>query len=783
MKKTFLLLIFFLVSCTNQPGENKAGTLLPPVEITATATSGSEEDAIEIATETITPTIPPDKAKISWSSIGPGGGGWLTSLAFAPPNTIYVGNDVGGVFRSLDGGKSFEIINNGLQNYVVLTIAVHPETPSTIYLGTSGGLYVSVDNGEHWKWSRVGFPPIEQYSWSAPISSLAIDPNNPEIIYAGVGDSNHHLHGQGTLYKSEDGGDHWSIVNTGSANIHTKAIIYSILVHPQESNQIFVSTDYGVYKSKDGGINWEPKNIGLPHTNSRKLIMDPTDPMILYLTINSPPNKSPWQGGVYKSIDGGNSWQPKTYGLGNHVGGLGDPDLITANYENIIIDPQNPEILYVGAISWWDAGIYKTSDGAESWTNIISRQNTDWGWINYDNWGPPQGECMLINPDEPEHVFFGDAWQLFETDNGGNTWQQIYTNETPDGSGWWKGRGLETTVVYDIEVDPSNPDLVYFGFWDIGFHKTEDGGVTFKRFTEGLEHPDNIFDIEIDPEKTNVIYASSGRWQWTAGNIVKSEDYGQTWRVIGNPASGLPDSQVYELVLDDTSPADQRTLYAASYQNGVYKSIDGGISWVEMNNGLGTNGNLQISSLVIDPTDSNILYAGADMNALWKGYIKGDQHGGIYKTLDGGISWSNVDAEIPYVLDISINPHNPQVLYAAAREYFDNVNQQLFQGGVYKSTDGGKNWLLVFEDPYVDVVVVDPHTPDVVYAGTGDNPYHDQSTGNGLFRSDDSGQSWYSVNEGLANLIIWDLIIDPSDPSVLYIGTGGNGVFKGVVQE
>jgi photosystem II stability/assembly factor-like uncharacterized protein len=770
VKKSLLPLIFILVSCTNQPGENQVNTSIPPVEVTSTAKSGSEDDSIGLVTETITPTSSPNKAQISWSSIGPGGGGRLTSLAFAPLNTIYVGNDVGGVFRSLDGGKTFEIINDGLQNYVVLTIAVHPDYPSTIYLGTAGGLYISLDNGEHWKWSRNGFPSIEQYRWSAPITSLAIDPNNPEIIFAGVGDSLRHRFGQGLIYKSEDSGEHWAIVNTGSTNLHSNAIIYSILVFPQSSNEIIVSTDYGVYKSMDGGINWEPKNIGLPHTNTRKVIMDPTDPTILYLTINSPPNESPWQGGVYKSLDGGNSWQPKTYGLGNHVGSPGDPNLITANYENIIIDPQNPDVLFVGAISWWDAGIYKTTNGAESWTNIISRQNTDWGWINHDDWSPPQGECMLINPDEPEHVFVGDAWQLFETDNGGNTWNQIYTNQIPPDSGTWQGRGIETTVVYDIEVDPTNSNIIYIGYADVGFHKSMDGGITFKRFSQGLNHPENIFDIEIDPDKPNVIYASSGRWEWDSGDVVYSEDFGQTWEVIGNPASGLPDSVVHDLVLDHNSPIDNRILYATSFKNGVYKSENGGGSWVKINHGLDISGNRHVSSLVIDPTDSNVLYAGVAM----EGGSSGLQYGGVYKTEDGGLSWNKVDNIIRNVMDISIDPRNPKTIFAATRQD---------SGGVYRSTDGGSKWELVFKDPYVMKVVIEPHNPGVVYAGTGDHPYHDQSTGNGLFRSDDSGQSWYSVNEGLANLSIWDLVINPTDPAILYLGTGGNGVFKGSIQE
>lgn len=94
MKKTLLLLTFLLVSCTNQPGESQADSSIPPEEVTSTVKNGSEDDTLEIASETITPTIPPDITQISWSSIGPGGGGWLTSLAFAPPNTIFVGCDV-----------------------------------------------------------------------------------------------------------------------------------------------------------------------------------------------------------------------------------------------------------------------------------------------------------------------------------------------------------------------------------------------------------------------------------------------------------------------------------------------------------------------------------------------------------------------------------------------------------------------------------------------------------------------------------------------------------------
>ncbi len=258
-----------------------------------------------------------------------------------------------------------------------------------------------------------------------------------------------------------------------------------------------------------------------------------------------------------------------------------------------------------------------------------------------------------------------------------------------------------------------------------------------------------------------MIYASSGRWEWDSGDVAYSEDFGQTWQVIGGPASGLPDAPVYDLVLDHNSSINNRILYAASFGNGVYKSENGGRSWVENNQGLSTDGNRSVSSIALDPINPNVLFAGGEMN-------------GVYKTEDGGLHWNKVSQTIHDVTDISIDPRNPKTIFVTTKQN---------EGGVYRSIDGGSKWELVFEDPFVMVVAIDPHNPGVVYAGTGDHPYHDQSTGNGLFRSDDNGQSWYAVNEGLSNLSIWDLVIDPSDPAILYLGTGGNGVFKGMVQE
>jgi photosystem II stability/assembly factor-like uncharacterized protein len=349
----------------------------------------------------------------------------------------------------------------------------------------------------------------------------------------------------------------------------------------------------------------------------------------------------------------------------------------------------------------------------------------------------------------------------------------------------WQGRGLETTVVHAIEVNPLDSNTIYIGYADVGFHKSTDGGMTFKRHEEGLDHPENVFDIEVDPDRSNVIYVTFGSSVTPegVGSVAKSEDHGQTWQMISGPESGLPDSSVFTLVLDSESPLEGRTLYAASFGNGVYKSEDGGMTWVETNDGLGTNGNRFVSSLAIDTTDPKVLYVGVDMEEAYSEALERDQYGGVYKSENGGSSWTKVDRGIANVLGIAIDFHRPQIIYAAARTYYDGVHDREFEGGVYQSIDGGDTWDRVFEDPFVMDVVTDQHHPEVVYACTGDYPYHDQSTGNGLFRSDDSGGSWYPANEGLSHLAIWTLEIDPLDPSTLYLGTGGNGVFKGRIEE
>ena len=559
----------------------------------------------------------PSKAQVAWTPIGPGGGGWLTTISVVDDvaGTVYVGCDVGGIYKSVDHGATWEIKNNGLSIYYVEDIAYDPQQPSTLYAGTRGGVFKSTDGGDLWVSKRVGFPPISDFTFSAPISDILVDPNDSDVLYAGVGVPRagyEEIEGyawesaetKGAIYKSVDAGESWTLIQ--GTGIDSTAMVFSLAIDPNDSNTLYAATSAGVYRSTSAGATWVPINSGLPHLLAMTLVVDPTDSNTLYVTMWATPGSATWQGGVYKSLDGGNTWTPKNNGLRKLI--APDPGF-TSNYPIISIDPQNPQVLFVGHTPYTpDPGVFKSLDGGNSWVLVSQSEppgvNMDLGWIVQHG---PFTRCLAIDPNDPGRVFFGSPTHLFRTEDGGVSWDQAYT--TAVGGGYWKGNGLETTVVQDIEVDPTNSNNVYAGYWDMGFLKSTDGGNSFKRTLNGMNYDSNTFSIVVDPARPNVVYAATGWWETNQGEVCMSVDYGENWAVLNN---GMPDAQIWSLALDVASPTNMRTLYATSYGNGVYRTTDDGQSWLPINNGLGVAGNLQARIICVDPNDSNVLYAGLE---------------------------------------------------------------------------------------------------------------------------------------------------------------------------
>ena len=740
----------------------------------------------------------------SWTSIGPGGGGWLSAITITndPAGTVYVGCDVGGIYKSTDHGHSWQIKNNGLSTYYVQDIAYNPRHPDILYAATRGGVFKSVNGGESWESKRSGFPEESPYHFSAPVSDIVVDPKTPDIVYAAIGitragyetDSDHWqaVGTKGILYKSTNSGTTWvPIQGTG---IDPAALIYSMAIDPGNTSILYAATDRGIYKSTDAGATWSARNTGLPaHLHGLIIVVNPLETDTLYVTMWAEPGNASWQGGIYKSIDGGDHWVAKNNGLpvpeavGNEYG-------LTSNYPALVIAPDNPDVLYVGNTPWApDPGVYKTIDGGEHWSWVSmepdeANANVEMGWITEHG---VSVKCLAIAPNDSSMLFFGTSTNLFKTENAGTNWQQAYSKQTATGT--WRGTGLETTCVQDIAVDPANSAVIYAGYWDMGLLKSTDSGHSFKRLVKGMSreghynYTANTFSILIDPANHDRIYAAAGWWEQNRGTVCASSDQGENWNC--EPA-GLPDATIWSISMDTHSPASARILYAASYKHGIYKSTDSGRNWTEINTGLGVSGNFQVRKILVDPNDSNTLYAGMEARHIEDSSGENTVHGGLFRSTNAGASWTRIDTPLPQlsVWDIAVVSGHPEIIYTAVSSEYDHTLQEEFPGGVYKTVDGGHSWARVntglgAEDNLdVMAIAIHPGNPDILYAVTSDAPYHDQSSGRGIFRSADAGNTWVAVNDGLGVLYFSAITIDPSNPSILYAGSAGNGIFKGIDQ-
>jgi photosystem II stability/assembly factor-like uncharacterized protein len=271
--------------------------------------------------------------------------------------------------------------------------------------------------------------------------------------------------------------------------------------------------------------------------------------------------------------------------------------------------------------------------------------------------------------------------------------------------------------------------------------------------------------LAIDPQTPQILYAGDSQ------GVFKSMDGGSSW---DSASTGLPNLPVRILVIDPRTP---QILYTSitnlNNQHRLFKSINGGNNWNPADANLPDNA--AVLALAIDPHTPQILYAGTGF--MGPGATGGGA--GIFKSVDGGESWNPVNAGLasPFVRvnAIVIDPQTPQTLYAGVG-YRSGVPGQEDGGvGVYKSTDGGGNWNLVntgLPNAPVTTLAIDAQNPQTLYAGT-----HDGYGSYGVYKSTDGGVSWFEINNGLSNPFVRLLAIPPLAPQFLYAGATGGSVF------
>ncbi|CAA9890361.1 conserved hypothetical protein [Candidatus Methylobacter favarea] len=657
-----------------------------------------------------------------WTAIGPGGGGSINTLAIDPsdPMTLYAGSGDnsfifmstrdGGVFKSTDGGANWHAVGTGLPGFFdVRAIVIDPLKPSTVYAAGGGRLYKSTDSGASWQAVNTGLSGLA-------ITTLVIDPLNPLTLYAG---------GYGGVFKTTNGGVSWQAVNAGlgnrtSLNGLSDVFVSVLVIDPLNPATLYAGNNgsvddsiSGVYKSTNGGASWQAANIGLPDSVSA-IAIDPLNPLTLY---------AGGYGGVFNTTNGGASWQAVNTGLP-----------FNSSVSALEIDPFNPSVIFAIVQDELGATVaFKTANGGARWQEV-SRELPSYSSIS----------ALEIDPLNPATLYAGGEG-VFKTADSGASWQAINI-------------GLNNLTVSNVAIDPVNSDILFAGIdayykdpLNVTLFKSTDKGDTWQAVTGIGRAP----IIEFDPLNPTILYAGSSHLGSSSGSVFKSTDSGASWQALSTEPPLV--FGVNAIAID---PTNSSTLYASSASQiygryGVFKTTNGGASWQAVNTGLTS---LDVNELAIDPVDSATLYAGTG--------------GGVFKSSNGGASWQAVNSGLASlgVNELAIDPVDSATLYAGTG------------GGVFKSSNGGASWHAINTglppDSFISAILIDPLNPAMLYVGTNGGDVLSHESGD-VYQSANGGASWQVVNNGLpSNPGVNVLAIDPLDGATLYAGTHGHSVFK-----
>ncbi len=684
--------------------------------------------------------------------LGPGGGGAFDVFAFSP-DYVFAGTDLGGVFRSADHGQSWQTANQGLFDYMINDLAVDPSRPKVLYAATPGGVYKSEDSGDSWMLLTNGFPPKDASRYSAEIGTVAVDPLNPDIVYAGLAEirAEQIAEGNGDVYRSNDAGASWTKLNLGDPN----AALYKIVVDPLHDNDVYVAASNGFFRSSDSGQTWAHVDT----MQSRGLVAGIDNrhaQVVLY--------RAAWTAGVYRSQDGGATWRKLSNIRCPH----------SCEFYRMALDPSDPQArkVYVGDYGDWnkDQGIFATSDGGSSWQQINTIVDAGWAGSNRIT----RVRSLGLNPYRPGELYYGTSMGVFRTEDA--RWQQVYTTDIAPTGGEslaWPGRWHSPGNISNTQAntkpmfDPANYARYYLGFSDLYIWGTQDNGITWENIQ--LPGDNDVRALVADPKDTSFLtwFASSAAQECCSGALYKTTDGGRNWR----RASGLPSDRILDLAV---STLDSDLIYAATSNHGVYLSTNGGVSFAAQN-GEGEDALPAGSTyrVELDARTSGTLYAAI-----------GDRSGGIFKTTDGGVTWLR-SGVLTDCYAVALSPMDSQLLFAGCGLE------------LYVSKDDGAQWNVLFDardrsfgsgtklsSGYIRDIALYPSDPRILCLVIKDDPYHDQASGGGLHCTLDGGATWKEVASPLRLLlrgtaVAFHPLPDPvTGNHDLFYMTGGNGAYR-----
>jgi photosystem II stability/assembly factor-like uncharacterized protein len=679
--------------------------------------------------------------ELKWRDIGPFRGGRTRALAGIPsqPNVFFMAQVNGGIWKTNDYGHTWNPIFDHEDTGSIGALAVSLSDPNVIYAGsgeglqrpdlsTGDGIYKSVDGGQTWK--HLGLRDGQQ------IPQIAVDPRDPNRLFVAVLGHPYGPNKERGLYRSTDGGQTFEHVlfideNTGANDIKMDPAnpdtLYASLWEARQGpweNAAWSGKHGGIYKSTDGGNHWEQLTSGLPASGvlQANIAIAPSQPNRVFAAVAIQNGTA-----IYRSDDAGKTWMKITDDT-RPAARIGGGDLPVP-----VVDPKNPDLVYSASVVTW-----KSEDGGKTWTGIRGAPGGD----DY------QG--IWINPNHPEIKLVVSDQGAIITVNDGETWTDWYNQPTAQ--------------MYHVAADNAFPYRVCSGQQESGSACVEtrgqDGEITFRDWHPvGVEEYGNAVP---DPLDANIVYGGkvtrydrrTGQSQNVGPKPIRSADY----RVV----------RTAPLVF---SAKDPHLLFFAA--NTVWKTRDGGETWQQISPDLTRKTWTVPESVGIyrdtpaaQPTQRGVVYAlgpsPLDVNRIWAG----SDDGLIHTTADGGAHWKDVTPPAltawEKVSIIDAGHFDTATAYAA----INTIRLDDMHPHIYRTHDGGATWTEIVQgipdNAPINVVREDPKRKGLLFAGSE----------RAVFVSFDDGEHWQSLRMNMPATSIRDLLVKDDD---LIAATHGRG--------
>lgn len=678
-------------------------------------------DQVERERARVAAEVPPVPGMEAWRAVGPASIGGRMTCAVVHPEAaerLWAGAAGGGVWHSEDAGKTWQTVWHGDPTLNIGALAIDPQAADVIYCGTGEanlsadshpgvGLFRSLNAGQSWQLLAVA----DTVGLPRRIGALAVDPFDRNHLLAGG--VTHSDGGPAGLFVSTDGGVTWARVPLIGASPFR---CHDVRFHRSDQGVIFVTISAlgiqnGIWRSGDGGASWQHLGAGLPPPDQiarTSLALAPSDQDVIYAQMATPGRPSKVLG-LFRSADAGDTWES--------IGGQHFDTERQMSYGNaIVVHPTDPDHVLCGGVD-----LHRTTNAGQTWTRV-TRWNARRGASDYAH---ADHHALVMPEARPGWVYdLNDGGVDFSND-GGATWEN-------------RSNGLATNMFYDLAVSPANGEVIAGGAQDNGTVITPDGA------------PDTWFEwtggdggwVVFHPQNVNHIYSTAQNMR-----IFRVRPDG-SFADVSPPEEKAVKENVW-MVFVAMDGNDPSTLVTGSTR--IWRTRDDADSWEPVSDVLDGSA---VTALEIARADSDRIYAATE-------------NGGFFRSTDGGATWSGnlASTVLPgkTITRMESRPDDADVVYVTVANFGSRH--------VFRSADGGLTWAdaeggQLPDVPFHSLAVPAAH-PSRVYA----------CCDVGVFVSEDEGATWADLTGNLPTVMVVDVVYHEADRT-LTAATYGRSVWR-----